>query len=181
MRPIITASQPVSRTMRTASSGVTISPLPITGMWRTAAFTSAMRVQSALPAVALFARARMQRDRLQSAIFGQLRHFHRDQFLVIPAGAKLHGERDRDGRAHLAQNLLHQRQIAQQSRAAVAFHDLIHRAAEIDVDNIEPEILASLGGVGHHLRVGAEQLRGNRMLFRLEITDSERSAWISRP
>jgi len=31
-RPIMTASQLVSRTMRTASSGVTISPLPITGI-----------------------------------------------------------------------------------------------------------------------------------------------------
>jgi len=41
-------SQPVSRTMRTASSGVRMSPLPITGIL-TAAFTSAMRVQSACP------------------------------------------------------------------------------------------------------------------------------------
>ena len=47
-RPIITASQPVRFTMRTASSGVTISPLPITGIF-TAALTSAMRDQSALP------------------------------------------------------------------------------------------------------------------------------------
>ena len=47
-RPIITASQPVCCTIRTASSGVMMSPLPITGIF-TAAFTSAMRVQSAWP------------------------------------------------------------------------------------------------------------------------------------
>ncbi len=47
-RPIITASQFVSATIRTASSGVSTSPLPITGIF-TAAFTSAIRVQSARP------------------------------------------------------------------------------------------------------------------------------------
>ena len=47
-RPIMTASQSVSATMRTASSGVMMSPLPMTGIL-TASFTSAMRVQSALP------------------------------------------------------------------------------------------------------------------------------------
>ena len=47
-RPIITASQFVSRTMRAASSGVLISPLPITGIF-TACFTAAMMFQSALP------------------------------------------------------------------------------------------------------------------------------------
>jgi hypothetical protein len=47
-RPTMTPSHPVSATMRTASSGVTMSPLPITGIF-TAAFTSAIRRQSARP------------------------------------------------------------------------------------------------------------------------------------
>ena len=53
-----------------------------------------------MPAIALLARARMQRDRLNSAILGQPRHLHRDQFAIVPAGAELHGERNRDRGAH---------------------------------------------------------------------------------
>ena len=69
-RPIITASQPVSRTMRTASSGVRMSPLPITGiLHRGLHFGDAGPV--GLAAVALLAGARMQRHGLQAAILGQ--------------------------------------------------------------------------------------------------------------
>ena len=49
VRPIMTASQPVSRTMRTASSGVHDIAVADHGNVATAAFTSAMRVQSACP------------------------------------------------------------------------------------------------------------------------------------
>ncbi len=75
----------------------------------------------------------------------------------------------------LRQNLLHQRQIAQQAGAAVAFHDLVHRAAEIDVDNVEAQILADLGGVGHDVRVGAEKLRRDGVLLGLEREVAERA------
>ena len=44
----MTASHPVSAIMRTASCGVRMSPLPITGM-RTACFTSRITLQSAAP------------------------------------------------------------------------------------------------------------------------------------
>ena len=174
MRPIITASQPVSRTMRTASSGVTMSPLPITGdvPHRGLHFSDAGPIR--LAAIALLARARMQRDGLQSAIFGELSHFHGHQLLIVPAGAELHGERNRDGRPHLAQDLFHQRQIAQQSRTAVALHHFVDRAAEVDVDDIESKILASLGRVGHHLGIGAKQLRRDGMLLRLEVQIAKR-------
>ena len=70
--------------------------------------------------------------------------------------------------AHLAQKPFDQRQIAQQSRAAVALHHFLHRAAEVDIDDIEAQILADARGVGHHRGIGAEELRGNGMLVRLE-------------
>ena len=63
---------------------------------------------------------------------------------------------------------LDQRQVAQQARAAVALHHLVHRAAEVDIDDVEAQVLADARGVGHHLRIGAEQLRGDGVLLRLE-------------
>ena len=58
----------------------------------------------------------------------------------------------------LPKQALHQRQVAQQPRAAVAPHHFVHRAAEVDVHHVEAQVLADAGGVGHHLRVGAEKL-----------------------
>ena len=48
MRPIMTASQPVCVTMAQASSGVRMSPLPITGIF-TASLTAAIQSQRACP------------------------------------------------------------------------------------------------------------------------------------
>ena len=48
MRPIMTASQPVCVTMAQASSGLRMSPLPITGIL-TASFTAAIHSQRAVP------------------------------------------------------------------------------------------------------------------------------------
>ena len=48
MRPIMTASQPVCAIMAQASSGVRMSPLPMTGIL-TACFTAAIHSQRAVP------------------------------------------------------------------------------------------------------------------------------------
>ena len=87
---------------------------------------------------------------------------------IVPAGAILHREGNGDGLAHLAQQPLHQRQVAQQPGAAVALHHLIDRTAEVDVEDVEAQVLAHAGGIGHDCRIGAEQLRGDRMLLRIE-------------
>ena len=73
----------------------------------------------------------------------------------------------------VAQDTLDQRKIAQQAGAAVAGHHFFHRASEVDVDDVEAHVLAIARGVGHHVRVGAEQLRGNGMLIRVEIEIAE--------
>ena len=53
--------------------------------------------------------------------------------------------------------------------AAVAPDYFLHRAAEVDIDVIEAEVLAVARGIGHHLGIGAEELRGDGMLFGIEI------------
>ena len=110
----------------------------------------------------------MKRNRLQTAILGELRHAHCDELFVIPTGAIFQRERNRDGGTHRAQQLLHQGQVAQQARSAVALDDLIHRTAEVNIQNVEAKILADARGIGHDGGVGAEKLGGNGMLLGLE-------------
>ena len=79
----------------------------------------------------------------------------------------------------VAQKLFHQRQVAKQPGAAIALHYFIDRAAEVDVQDVEPEVLAYPRGVRHHSRIGSEQLRGNGMLVRLEVPGSgSASCWV---
>jgi hypothetical protein len=110
----------------------------------------------------------MQRHGCHSAIFGQARQADRHEFPVVPAGAELDGERNGDGRAHLAQQQFDQRQVAQQAGAAVAPHDFVHGAAEIDIHHVEAQILADARGIGHDRGVGAEQLRADGALHGIE-------------
>ena len=105
----------------------------------------------------------------ESAIFGELRKFGVDQFLVVPSRAELAGEGNADSRAHLAENGFDQRQIAEQSGTAVAFHDFINGAAEVDVDDIEASALTNLRGFGQDIRIRPEELAGDGVLFRFEL------------
>jgi len=121
-----------------------------------------------LAAIPLLACARMERDGLQAAIFCEARHLKRHQLEVVPSGAELHGERNGNRLADFAQQAFHQRQIAQQTGAAIAFHYLVDGAAEVDVENVKAKIFANACGIGHDGGVGAEKLRRDRMLLRLE-------------
>jgi hypothetical protein len=107
----------------------------------------------------------MQGHRLQSAVLGEARHVYRHQLVVVPSGAKLHGEGDRNRRPDLGENPFHQAQVAEAAGAAIALGDLAYGAAEVDIEDVESQVLADGGGFGHHVRIGAEKLRGDRMLF----------------
>ena len=74
----------------------------------------------------------------------------------------------------VAQQPLDQGKVAQQAGASIARHHFLHRAAEVDIDDIEAQVLAVARGVRHHGRVGAEKLRGNGVLIRVEIADTGR-------
>jgi hypothetical protein len=114
--------------------------------------------------VALLAGAAMQRDGVQAAVLGDLRQLHADDVGVVPAEPELHGEGNRDGLADPLEDDLDERQVAQQTGAAVAVHDALGRAAEVQVDDIEARILADACAVGERLGVRAEDLRGDRVL-----------------
>ena len=119
--------------------------------------------------VALRACTSVDRDGLQPAVLGDTRHLHRNDGLVIPAGAELAGKGDFHRRSYGAQNVFDQGQVSEQSRSAIAFDDFLDRAAEVEVDRVKAEILDDAGGVGENLRIGSKKLCGDRMLIGLVI------------
>ena len=121
-----------------------------------------------LAGVALLAGAGMQGDGVEAAIFGEFGHGDGHQVVIAPAGAVLHGERDGDGGADLAEHTLHQGQIAQQAGTAVALDHFVDRAAEVEIEDIEPEVLADTRRFGQDRGVGAEELGGDGVLVRVE-------------
>ena len=76
---------------------------------------------------------------------------------------------------HGADDPLHQIEIAQTSRAAVPLHDLLDRAAEVDVDELRLVMLGDeRGRLGHRLGIGAVDLDADRALDVLELGALER-------
>ena len=56
--------------------------------------------------------------------------------------------------------------VAHQRRTGMAVHHLLHRAAEVDVDDRRAAIFVELGGLGHHLGLAAGQLHRHGELLR---------------
>ena len=119
--------------------------------------------------VALRSCSSVDRDGLQAAVLGDASHLHRDDGLFIPSGAELAGEGNLHRRSYRAQNVFDQGQVAEQSGPAIAFDDFLDRAAEVEVDRVETEVLDDAGGIGENLRIGAKKLRGDRVLIGLVI------------
>src|SRR6202042_1581442 len=97
---------------------------------------------------------------------GQL---HAHDFFIAPPGAKL----DRKWNRHRSSNRLEDfsdgRQVAKQARTAVTLHDLLRRAAKVQVDQIKAESFDHAGGFGHDLRIAAEELRRDGMLVFVKV------------
>ena len=92
--------------------------------------------------------------------------------LVAPAASGLDRDRQVGGPDDRANDPLHQVEIPKAARSAVPLHDLLHRAPEVDVDELGPVMLGDEpGGFGHRVRVrrrrsgcrsGARPLRTRR-------------------
>ena len=117
-----------------------------------------------LAGVALFAGARMQRHSIQSARLRQPRQLHAHNAVIVPSHAKLHRERNRHRRSHPLKDARNQRQVAQQSTAAVAAHNPFRRASQVQIHNVEARIFHNARRLRQCLWIGAEQLRRDRML-----------------
>ena len=104
----------------------------------------------------------MHGDHLDAAVFRDLGEARGVLVGIVPALAHL----QRDRQLHR----LHRRfqdpgglgLVAHQRGAGIAVDHLLHRAAEIDVDDGGAAILVELGGLGHHMRLAAGKLHRHR-------------------
>jgi hypothetical protein len=84
---------------------------------------------------------------------------------LVPSGPHLQGHRKLHRLYGGFKDLRGMHLIAHQRRPGMAVHDLLHRAAEIDIDDGSPTILVELGGLGHHFGLAAGELHRHRELF----------------
>src|SRR6266852_3498055 len=101
-------------------------------------------------------------------------------FVVVPSGAEFHGEGNLHGGSHRFENLADQRQIAQQAGAAVALHDFLRRAAEVQVDKIEAQVFHQARGIGQYCRTAAKELGRDRVLVFVEMKVASPNAKIAQ-
>ena len=122
----------------------------------------------------------MEGHGLQSTVFGEAGHLRGDDLALVPTGAAFHGKRDGDGLADGSQEALHQGQIAQQTGPAVALDHLVDGAAEVDIDDVEPEVLANARGIRHDVGIGAEELRGDGAFLAFEFQVAQCAGGLAR-
>ncbi len=86
---------------------------------------------------------------------------------MIPAHAHLQSHGDLHRLDRRLDDLRGERDLPHQSGAGIAVHDLLDRAAHVDVDDRRPAVLVELRGLGHFMRGAAGQLHRDRILDRI--------------
>jgi len=81
-----------------------------------------------------------------------------------------------DGGHHGPEDARHQRLVPQQGGAGRHPAHLLRRATHVDVDDLGPLVHVGPGRLGHHRRVGADDLHRNRPLLATEIEPAHRLA-----
>ena len=118
-----------------------MSPLPMTGML-SAATTAAISSQPCAAREHLRPGARMQRDGLAPGILTAKGDGHRIAEIFVPAASDFRGDRKVSGPTNRPDDALHQIQVLQTTGTAVPPNDLLHRTAEVDIDEIRGVMLA---------------------------------------
>ena len=122
-------------------------------------------------------RARMQRQHARPRVLAAQGDGDRVAHLLVPAAADLDRHRQASAAATARITCSHQIQVPQAARSPVPAHDLLHRAAEVDVDVIGLEDVGDqCRGVAHRVRIGAEDLHADRALL-----GARTAAWPASP
>ena len=152
-----------------------MSPLAMTGI-ATAVLDLADEFPIGGAGVELAARAAVHADHANAACFGNPSEPGRIAAAVVPAGAHLQGDRQVHRLDRRLENARGMRFVAHQRRAGMAVDHLLHRAAEIDVDDPRPAIGVELGRLGHHPRLAAGELHRHRLLIGAALRHRHRLA-----
>src|SRR6185369_12417909 len=103
--------------------------------------------------------ARMQSDGANASVLAAKRDRYRIAHLLVPTASDLTGHRERRALRDRANDRLHEVEILETSRAAVALDDFLYGTTEVDVDKLRGEDVGDeRRGFAHRNRVGAENL-----------------------
>ena len=117
----------------------------------------------------LRARAPMHRHPGAAALLQEQADLVVVDLVLVPAGADLRGDGHRAVRDHGRDDAVQQRHVGQQSAAAALLHDLLDRAAEVDVQHVEAAGRQQVRGLRHVTGIGAEDLHADQPLFALGV------------
>ena len=100
-------------------------------------------------------------------LLAHLRKGHGVDVPTVPAFAEFHGHGHIHGLDDRLDDAPGELGIAHECRTVAAADDLAHRAAHVDVQNVRAGVCQRHGrGLGHDLRLMAEDLHGGRVLVR---------------
>ena len=85
-----------------------------------------------------------------------------DELFVVPAQAGLHGDRQFHGIDHLLGDLQHFGDILQHTSPSAFASHLLHRTAEVQVNDIGASLFYDLRGLHHRLHVATVDLDAHR-------------------
>jgi hypothetical protein len=112
----------------------------------------------------------MQGEDLRSRVLHPQGNRHRIAGLVVPATPSLDRYRQVSRSDHRTNDALHQVEVPEAPRSAVPLHHLLHRTAEVDVDELGLIVLGDQAGrLGHCVWVRPVNLDSDRPLDGLEL------------
>jgi transcription elongation factor GreA len=94
---------------------------------------------------------------------------------VVDAPPHLHGHRDRDGACHGVDDAAGAVFVLEERGTGTRLRHLLHRAAEVDVDEVGSGVLDHARRLGHRRRLAAEDLDRERALVRRDPQVAERA------
>ena len=106
----------------------------------------------------------MQRQRRRARVDQSRPELERGTRAVVNATPKLHGHGDVHGVRDRADDRARAIRILEQVRASTGLGDLLHRATEVDVDDVGADRLDHARTLGHRPRLRPEQLDGQGVL-----------------
>ena len=171
-RPTITAAQPVVASTVWARAREVMSPEATTGT-STSSTSSAVSEWSASPVYICRAERGWSVSEAAPASTRRGPRLEAGARAVLEAAAHLDGHRQVDGVGDRRDDPRGAAGVLEQRGARTGLRHLADRAAEVDVDDVGARVGDHPGRLGHHGRLGAEDLHGERMLVRRDAQVSE--------
>src|SRR6185437_13602965 len=113
--------------------------------------------------------ARVQSQRIESALFRHARQRNSNNVFVIPAQAYLHGEWNLHRGTYRLKNFPDCRQILEQARTSIALDHPLGGTTQVQINQVKACILYNFRRLSESVGIAAKKLSCNRMLVFIEM------------